>query len=181
MFKRLKDINWENWKPEQRATLLFVIKNGRILLIHKKRGLGAGKINGPGGRLDAGESPRQAAIRETQEELGINPIGVTFSGELSFQFCDGLALHVTVFRASDFTGMPRETEEAKPLWVPLNEIPFDRMWADDYFWFPYLLIQKQFRGRFLFDQDTMIDFELAETRDRDSREAKSNQMLSKPR
>jgi len=35
---------------------LFVIRAGQMLLIHKKRGLGAGKINGPDGRLDLGES-----------------------------------------------------------------------------------------------------------------------------
>ncbi|MBT4161861.1 MAG: NUDIX hydrolase, partial [Gammaproteobacteria bacterium] len=46
-------IDWENWEPEEVATLLFVVRDGRVLLIRKKRGLGAGKINGPGGRLEA--------------------------------------------------------------------------------------------------------------------------------
>ena len=48
---RIKDVDWESWEPEQVATLLFVIKDTEVLLIHKKRGLGAGKINGPGGKL----------------------------------------------------------------------------------------------------------------------------------
>ena len=56
-------------------TLLFVIRAGQILLIHKKRGLGAGKINGPGGRLHLGESPLHGAVREVKEEL-CNPIEV---------------------------------------------------------------------------------------------------------
>jgi 8-oxo-dGTP diphosphatase len=43
---------------------LFVIRDGHILLIHKKRGLGAGKINGPGGRIDLGESPQECAVRK---------------------------------------------------------------------------------------------------------------------
>ena len=51
MYTRLQDIAWEHWVPQQRATLLFVLRDGQALLIHKKRGLGAGKINGPGGRL----------------------------------------------------------------------------------------------------------------------------------
>lgn len=39
------------------ATLMFVIDEarGEVLLIRKKRGLGAGKINGPGGKIDPGK------------------------------------------------------------------------------------------------------------------------------
>ena len=64
-----EEIDWATWEPDDRATLLFVIRGGEILFIHKKRGLGAGKINGPGGRIEPGETPEQAAIRETEEEL----------------------------------------------------------------------------------------------------------------
>ena len=60
MLARLTDIDWERWQPRERATLLFVIRGGEILLIRKLRGLGAGKINGPGGRIDAGETPLAA-------------------------------------------------------------------------------------------------------------------------
>jgi len=67
-------VDWETWVPTERATLLFVIKDGQVLLIHKKKGLGAGKINGPGGRLEPGETPEQAAIREVQEELLVTPV-----------------------------------------------------------------------------------------------------------
>ena len=44
--------DWARWTPTERAALCFVVTGGRVLLIRKKRGLGAGKVNGPGGRLD---------------------------------------------------------------------------------------------------------------------------------
>ncbi len=67
--------DWSTWTPTEEATLLFAFDGGgRVLLIHKKRGLGKGKINGPGGRLEAGETPVQAAVRETREEVG-NGVG----------------------------------------------------------------------------------------------------------
>lgn len=153
-------MDWARWSPQQRATILFVIREGRILLIHKKRGLGAGKVNGPGGRMDPGETPRECAIRETREELCVTPVGVEPSGELRFQFLDGLSIHGFVFTARDCQGDPVETDEARPFWVPLAEIPFDRMWADDRLWFPYMLAGRRFDGRFLFDGDALLDWRL---------------------
>src|SRR5262245_12205628 len=61
--KELLDDPFEEFRPTQHATLLFVRDAERVLLIRKKRGHGAGKINGPGGRVEAGESPLDAAVR----------------------------------------------------------------------------------------------------------------------
>jgi 8-oxo-dGTP diphosphatase len=158
--RRVAEIDWKSWQPTERATLLFVIQDGRILLIHKKTGLGAGKINGPGGRIDPGETALQGAIREVQEELCVTPLGVRAAGELHFQFVDGYALHGSVFRASGFTGEVCETHEAAPLWTPLQSIPYDRMWADDILWLPLMLEGRGFRGYFIFDGDTMLDFQV---------------------
>jgi 8-oxo-dGTP diphosphatase len=159
---RIDDIDWASWEPRQRATLLFVVRDGRILLIHKKRGLGAGKINGPGGRLDPGETPLQCAIRETREELCVTPTGVRAAGELRFQFVDGLSIHGWVFIADGCDGEPQETDEAKPLWTPLERIPYERMWADDVFWIPLMLAGRPFDGRFTFDDDRLLDHVVTE-------------------
>jgi 8-oxo-dGTP diphosphatase len=156
VYSRLEDIDWMTWTPQQRATLLFVIRHGQILLIYKKRGLGAGKINGPGGRLEDGETPLQGAVREVQEELCVTPVGIQQCGELAFQFVDGLSIFVHVFTAQDCHGDPQETEEATPLWVSLAQIPFERMWADDCIWFPLMLAGQPFQGRFLFDGDSLL-------------------------
>lgn len=157
---RLNDIDWSQWSPKDRATLLFVIEDGRILLIHKKRGLGRGKVNGPGGKLKPGEEPMEGAIREVQEELEVTPTGVRPAGELSFQFADGYSIHVYVFTADGCVGAPAETDEAIPLWVPVGEIPYDRMWEDDRLWIPLMLEGRPFKGRFLFDGDVMRDQEI---------------------
>ena len=153
-------IDWAAWVPQQRATLVFVIRQGEILLIHKKRGLGAGKINGPGGRLDAGETPLQCAVREVQEELRVTPLGLQARGVLCFQFVDGLSLHCEVFTARDCLGEPQETEEATPRWTPLDQIPYGQMWADDSLWMPQLLAGRNFRGHFLFDGERLLAHEL---------------------
>ena len=153
-------VDGANWKPREKGTLCFIIENGKILLIEKKRGLGAGKVNGPGGRIEVGETAEQGAIRETQEEVGLTPTGMEWAGELSFQFRDGYSLHVDLYRASGWTGELRETDEAKPFWCSTSEIPYGRMWADDEQWMPRLLAGEKFRGWFEFDGDRMEWFRM---------------------
>ncbi len=166
---RVGDIDWDSWTPHDVATLLFVIRGGEVLLIRKLRGLGRGKINAPGGRLEPGETPEAAAVRETVEEVGVTPLGVRARGELRFQFkADGvtpdgaprvgyrLACHV--FSADGCEGTPTATDEAIPLWFPLHAIPYEEMWADDREWLPRMLSGRTpFSGRFVFDGEAMVD------------------------
>ena len=139
-----------------RANLVFVIEDGKVLLIHKKTGLGAGKINGPGGKLEDGETALESAIREVEEELVITPLHLEEMGVLHFDFVDGLRLECTVFRAFGFDGIPSETREAKPEWFAFDEVPYDRMWADDRYWMPKMLEGKHFTAWFRFDQEEML-------------------------
>jgi len=154
-------IDWTSWSGEILATLMFVIKDGRILLIEKKRGLGAGKINGPGGKIDPGETPLEAAIRETQEELHVTPHTPRKLGELLFSMSDSPDIMCHVYRADDYTGTPTETEEAVPIWTTLDAIPYQQMWEDDQYWLPLLLNEQSFRGRFVFEGERMLWRDLA--------------------
>lgn len=152
---------WETGEaPRERAVLCFILAGGRVLLIEKKRGLGAGKINGPGGRLEPGETPLQAAIRETEEEVGLTPTGTREAGTLFFQFADGHSIHCTVFTATGSKGTLVETDEAAPFWEDISRIPYARMWADDEHWFPAMLAGEFFTGFFVFEGDRMIRHEV---------------------
>ncbi|MFT5211319.1 MAG: 8-oxo-dGTP diphosphatase [Flavobacterium sp.] len=161
----ISNIDWPKWQAEERATLMFVQKEDQVLLIHKKRGLGAGNINGPGGRIELNESPMQCAVRETEEELCITPLGVAFAGELFFHSEDMPRLHGYVFTASDYTGVPCETDEAIPLWTNVNEIPFDKMWQDDQYWLPQVLLGKTITGWFSFEKETLLDYKVEVRKD----------------
>lgn len=159
---KLSDIDWDNWQAKDPATLVFVLKDHKVLLIRKKRGLGAGKINGPGGKLETGETPEQCAIREIQEELHITPHNLKHHGENLFQFTNGYSIHVHVYTTREFTGTPTETDEAIPLWFPLDNIPYNEMWEDDELWIPLMLEGKAFTGRYIFDDDNMVDYSIEE-------------------
>jgi 8-oxo-dGTP diphosphatase len=149
-------MDWTLWQPRERANLCFIVKDGRVLLIRKKRGLGAGKINGPGGKIEPNETALQSAIRETQEEIGVTPLEIEERGTLCFQFVDGYSLHCVVFFAHDYEGEPIETVEATPIWFDMDAVPYDEMWADDRYWLPRALKGERFAGRFEFEGDTML-------------------------
>lgn len=150
-------VDWDHWQPTVRATLMFVRDGDRVLLIRKKRGFGMGKINGPGGKLDLGESELDCAVRETEEELGVQAHDAVKRGELWFQFVDGLGMHVAVFMSTRYDGVATETEEAAPLWTPVDSIPFEKMWADDQHWLHRMLTGgDNFIGKFTFEGDAML-------------------------
>ena len=83
-----------------------------------------------------------------------------FTRELKFQFRDGYPIHAHVFTANDFEGEARETDEAIPLWTSLDAIPYPEMWQDNPLWMPLLLEGVPFSGRYVFDGDSMLDYEI---------------------
>jgi len=150
-----------DWQPREHANLCFIVQDGRVLLIRKKRGLGAGKINGPGGKLDPGETALESAIREVREEIGVTPLDLDERGVLHFQFIDGYSLHCVVFTAPAFVGTLIETDEATPLWFGLDDIPFGEMWEDDRLWLRPTLDGASFDAWFVFDGERMLAQEIA--------------------
>lgn len=139
-------------------TLTLCLKDGKILLGMKKRGFGAGRWNGFGGKVQEDESIETAAKRETAEECSIVITGMEAVGVHEFEFEKerGTILEVHVFRITDYTGEPIETEEMRPEWFPIDTIPYDDMWPDDRYWFPIFLEGKAFRTRFLFGEDDAV-------------------------
>ena len=142
------------------VTLCFIVSEGRVLLMRKLRGIGAGKINGPGGKVDPGETPLAAAIRETQEEIGVTPLEPELRGELSFYFRGGPSWHCLVFLARGFEGTPIRTAEAQPLWFAADALPYDEMWEDDRHWLPLLLAGERFRGSVIVEGETVVSHKI---------------------
>jgi 8-oxo-dGTP diphosphatase / 2-hydroxy-dATP diphosphatase len=134
-------------------TLCLIQRGDEILLGMKKRGFGVGRWNGFGGKLKPDETLEQAAEREVWEEVGMKIEKIDEMGVLDFEFeNDPQILEVHIFKAIDFSGEPRESEEMQPRWFKTDEIPYDNMWPDDIFWMPHFLSGKKFKGQFLFDR-----------------------------
>ena len=130
------------------VTLLFLRREGQILLAMKKRGFGMGKWNGVGGKAEPGETARQAIIRECQEEIGVTPISPQLVGKILFLASDDATFghDARIFVADHWEGEPTETEEMRPAWFRVDQIPYKSMWSDDQYWLPALLENKLFEA-----------------------------------
>lgn len=99
-------------------TLIFTVRTDSV-------GSHKGQISFPGGRLDPGETPAEAALRETEEEIGLDPAEVTLIGEL-----DTFPTYVSGYVVTPFVGWLKEEPEltinpaevAELLHVPIAEL-----------------------------------------------------------
>lgn len=149
--------------PKQQTLCLWQ-KDGQLLLGMKKRGFGAGRWNGFGGKVQPGESVEEAAKREMKEEVGIQVQAMEERGRLHFRFeKTGDEIDVSVFAVIACEGEPVESEEMRPQWFVYKDIPLSEMWPDDLYWIPMFLEGKRFTGSFVFgDQDVIVHKELTE-------------------
>ena len=156
------------WQPDEVGTLMFVVDAGKVLLIHKKRGHGAGKINAPGGKIELAETAAECAVRETYEEVGIRVIAPRLMG--TFKFVDRVASQWLgyAFVATAYEGQPVATPEARPEWFAIERIPFPKMWDADRFWLPEILAGRVVTGEFLFNDGVLLTHRLRPHRARDT-------------
>jgi 8-oxo-dGTP diphosphatase len=142
------------------VTLCLLVRGNppaEILLGLKKAGFGAGKYNGFGGKVEAGETVERAAVREVEEEVGliVSEEDLQPAGCLTFLFpsCPSWNRLTHVFLVSAWEGEPTESVEMRPIWFAVDDIPFEHMWQGDVHWIPRILAGERIRGCVTFGED----------------------------
>lgn len=139
------------------TTLCFIVnENNQVLLGRKKRGFGAGKYNGFGGKKQDDETFRQCAVREIREEVSllVDPEDLEPVAILNFQFpYDEDLNHLNyAYIVRNYKGLPLESEEMEPFWFDFDKIPYDEMWQGDKDWIPSVLEGKLLHALLVFDK-----------------------------
>jgi len=132
-----------------------------VLLGEKLMGLGVGKLVGAGGKLEPGEDPLAAAVREVAEELGVtvNPADLQPISRITYPFVDKAdwSQRSFVFVTRVCKGTQAASAELAPRWFPVDRIPFDCMWADARLWLPRALAGEFVEAIYSFRADgTMV-------------------------
>jgi 8-oxo-dGTP diphosphatase len=144
----------------KRVTSCYLRQNTpqhQVLLGQKKRGFGAGYHVGIGGRLEVGETVEMAAVRELSEEVGVtvDPLDLIYMGSVIFLFParPEWDLDVTLFQVERWLGEISESDEMKPAWFGLEEIPYESMWQDARYWLPHILDGVRLHARVVYHED----------------------------
>ena len=106
------------------SSVALVDRDGRVLLAQRPEGKPmAGLWEFPGGKVEPGETPEHALIRELEEELGINTwesclAPLTFASH-SY---DDFHLLMPLFACRKWDGIPQSRERQALKWVAANEL-----------------------------------------------------------
>lgn len=141
------------------ATLCYLLRGDSVCLGAKLRGLGAGRWNGFGGKVEAGETVREAARRETFEEARVRPLDLELVAVLRFYFPDGLLdQEAHVFLTRRWKGQPAATAEMKPDWFPIDGLPYAEMWPDNRYWLSLALKGVRLTGDFYLEDESALSW-----------------------
>jgi 8-oxo-dGTP diphosphatase len=106
------------------SAVALIDKDGRVLLAQRPEGKSmAGLWEFPGGKVEDGETPEAALIRELEEELGINTWSSCLA-PLTFasHSYDDFHLLMPVFACRKWEGIPQPREKQTLKWMHVNEM-----------------------------------------------------------
>ena len=142
----------------KKTTLWIMIEKGKIFLWEKKRGFAKWVLNWVWGKLEWSESIEECMIREAKEEIGIDikleDMDCIWILHFYFENNKGWNQSVYLYRIHKYSWKIIESDEIKPLWFDLDNLPYDKMWKDDIYWLPRILNWEQYvEYKFWFDKD----------------------------
>jgi 8-oxo-dGTP diphosphatase len=144
------------------ATLCFPIRGSEVLLAEKQKKIGAGFLNGFGGKFeDADINIENTNTRETEEEIGIRIKDAKKMGEIIFHNpSDDQELRrmiVHVFTATEWDGEPKETNEMKKIaWYKIADLDYTKLLPGDNLFVPQVLSGECIKGLIEYNDDWSV-------------------------
>lgn len=149
-------------------TLCEVFKGKRLLLKKANRGISKGKWNGLGGKIEGGESEKENAVREMEEESGLKAKRLERRGTIYFsKGSRGNRMgRISLFMCNNSSGRLVESDEGELKWFDAGNLPYDKMWDDDRYWMPLLMRGYAFEADFIYDKrmEKVLEFSIRKIR-----------------
>lgn len=140
------------------AVLVYPRRGNRVLLGLHRRGIGVGKWNGPGGKVEPPETYQAAAVREVKREVHLEVDPGDPYGLLVYHHERSGDWRVVVFRTFDFSGQPQPSDEMIPAWFNIDALPQKTMFDNDHLWLPLVFDRhhRHFQGEFWLDRNSRL-------------------------
>src|SRR5712692_8162339 len=98
-------------------------RDGRVLICQRKSGRHALKWEFPGGKVEPGETPRDALARELREELSIEAQIGEEMARYDVRYGDAPAIRLLFYRVTEFTGAPVNHDFERIAWERPEKLP----------------------------------------------------------
>lgn len=129
-------------KKVRNAVRCFLIQDDKVVCIKYKTGE-IGYLDIPGGKIEAGETPEEASIREVYEETGVTVNRLVSVGDAIIEYPDKI-FNFKVHLAADFSGIPKEQEENEAFFITIDDLAMEEKRFD----ITYLLTSKELKKDF---------------------------------
>lgn len=149
-------------KKIRKAVRTYLVKDNQVVVIKYK--VGDQRKNGyydiPGGKIEEGETSEEAAIREFQEETGIEIINPKYIGNLICEYPEKI-FDLDVYIAYEYSGEPIPTEENDSFWIDIDKIVKEEKIFSDIYLLDYknkhlFSLNKPFKLNFVCDDHHRI-------------------------
>lgn len=109
-------------KPIRKAVRCYLIKENKVVVTkYKEENKKFGYYNIPGGKIEEGENPEQAAIREMKEETGLKVKNLKYKGNMIIEYPNRI-FDFDVFITNENEGEPQEFEENTSEWMKIEKL-----------------------------------------------------------
>jgi 8-oxo-dGTP diphosphatase len=146
------------------ATLCYIRDKGKTLMLYrnkKENDVHEGKWNGLGGKLEAGETPEECAIREVGEESGLIVGNPDLRGILTFpRFTPGHDWYVFVFQFHGWEGKLIDSPEGELTWIDDDKILELNLWEGDRYFLRWLFEGRFFSAKFIYESGKLISHQV---------------------
>jgi 8-oxo-dGTP diphosphatase len=141
----------------------YIIKNDQVLLGLRKKvswGLGDNLVSGIGGKIGdipglENETKKEALVREFEEEIKVTPTKFEEMGVVKFVFPHKPKWNslVYVYRITEWSEEPVETEVIKPEWYDKDNLPLEKMWDDNRLWVTQVINGEKVNLQVIYGED----------------------------
>ena len=108
-------------KKIRKAVRTFIVKDGKVLVIKYNLENNSGYFDIPGGKIEEGETPEEAAKRELKEETGLIANTLEFIGKCFIEYPDKI-FNLDLYKVLDFEGSPENFEENDSMWLNISDL-----------------------------------------------------------